>query len=67
MIMGANMGTTITNTIVSLGNLGERKMFNKSFQAATVHDFFNLYSIFIFPPIEVIFHPLEKLGGMMSN
>ena len=67
MIMGANMGTTITNTIVSLGNLGERKMFNKSFQAATVHDFFNLYSIFIFLPIEVIFHPLEKLGGAMAN
>ena len=67
MIMGANMGTTITNTIVSLGNLGERKMFNKSFQAATVHDFFNLYSIFIFLPIEAIFHPLEKLGGMMAD
>ena len=67
MIMGANMGTTITNTIVSLGNLGERKMFNKSFQAATVHDFFNLYSIFIFLPIEVIFHPLEKLGGVMAD
>lgn len=67
MIMGANMGTTITNTIVSLGNLGERRMFNKSFQAATVHDFFNLYSIFIFLPIEMIFHPLERLGGAMAD
>ncbi len=67
MIMGANMGTTITNTIVSLGNLSERSTFNKSFQAATVHDFFNLYSIVIFLPIEMIFHPLEKLGGVMSQ
>ena len=67
MIMGANMGTTITNTIVSLGNLGERKMFNKSFQAATVHDFFNLYSIVIFLPIEVMFRPLERLGGVMAD
>lgn len=67
MIMGANMGTTITNTIVSLGNIGERSMFNKSFQAATVHDFFNLYSIFIFLPIEIIFHPLERLGGVMAD
>ena len=48
MIMGANMGTTITNTIVSLGSLGERATFNRSFQAATVHDFFNLYSIVLF-------------------
>lgn len=67
MIMGANMGTTITNTIVSLGNFGERSMFNKSFQAATVHDFFNLYSILIFLPIEMIFHPLERLGGVMAD
>jgi sodium-dependent phosphate cotransporter len=67
MIMGANMGTTITNTIVSLGNFGERSMFNKSFQAATVHDFFNLYSIVIFLPIEMIFHPLERLAGVMAD
>ncbi|MDJ0908272.1 MAG: Na/Pi symporter [Woeseiaceae bacterium] len=67
MIMGANMGTTITNTLVSLGNLGERKSFNKSFQAATVHDFFNLYSIVIFLPIEMTFKPLERMGGAMSE
>ena len=67
MIMGANMGTTITNTIVSLGNIGERSMFSRSFQAATVHDFFNLYSIVIFLPIEMIFHPLERIGGVMAE
>ena len=67
MIIGANMGTTITNTIVSLGSFGERKTFSKSFQAATVHDFFNLYSILIFLPIEVLFHPLEKTGGYLAN
>ncbi len=67
MVMGANMGTTITNTIVSLGNLKEPHTFNKSFQAATVHDFFNLYSILIFLPIEVLFHPLERMAGVMSG
>jgi len=67
MIMGANMGTTITNTIVSLGNLREGDAFSRSFQAATVHDFFNLYSILIFLPIEVLFSPLEKMGGAMSE
>ncbi|SMF22969.1 solute carrier family 34 (sodium-dependent phosphate cotransporter) [Alteromonadaceae bacterium Bs31] len=66
MIMGANMGTTITNTIVSLGNIRNGKTFNKSFQAATVHDFFNLYGVLIFLPIEIMFHPLEKLAGVMS-
>lgn len=67
MIMGANMGTTITNTIVSLGNLRESDAFAKSFQAATVHDFFNLYSILIFLPIEMLFHPLERLGSTLAN
>ncbi len=67
MIMGANMGTSITNTIVSLGFLKDRASFKKSFQAATVHDFFNLFSILIFLPLEVIFHPLERIAGMMSG
>ncbi len=67
MIMGANMGTTITNTIVSLGNLRDRSAFGKSFEAATVHDFFNLYSIVIFLPVEILFHPLERLGGQLAN
>ena len=67
MVMGANMGTTITNTIVSLGNIRESKAFHRSFSAATVHDFFNLYAILIFLPIEIVFHPLERIAGMMSS
>ncbi|MEM8942685.1 MAG: Na/Pi cotransporter family protein, partial [Pseudomonadota bacterium] len=67
MIMGANMGTTITNTIVSLGNLNERGAFRKSFEAATVHDFFNLYSILVFLPVEILFHPLEHVGAELSK
>ena len=67
MIMGANMGTTITNTIVSLGNIRDGGAFNKSFQAATVHDFFNLYSILIFLPVEMLFHPLERLAAWVAT
>ncbi len=67
MVMGANMGTTITNTIVSLGNIRETKAFHRSFSAATVHDFFNLYAILIFLPIEVVFHPLQRTAGVMAS
>ena len=67
MIMGSNMGTTITNTIVSLGNVGKDKAFGRSFSAATVHDFFNLYSILIFLPIELVFHPLERAAGALAD
>ena len=41
MIMGANIGTTITNTIVSLAHAGHKEDFKRAFAAATVHDFFN--------------------------
>lgn len=67
MIMGANMGTTITNTIVSLGSLRQQAAFRRSFEAATVHDFFNLYSILIFLPVEIAFSPLERLAGALTG
>lgn len=35
MIMGANIGTTVTNTIVSLGQSMDRKMFRRAFAGAT--------------------------------
>ena len=62
MVMGANIGTTITNTLVSLGHIGDKAEFKRAFAAATVHDFFNLLSVVIFLPLEILFHPLERLG-----
>jgi sodium-dependent phosphate cotransporter len=67
MIMGANMGTTITNTIVSLGSFRERSAFRRSFEAATVHDFFNLYSILVFLPLEIALHPLETAAAWLAD
>jgi sodium-dependent phosphate cotransporter len=67
MIMGSNMGTTITNTLAALGNLREDEAFNRSFAAATVHDFFNLFTILIFLPLELLFHPLEYLSRWMAR
>ncbi|MEO1094484.1 MAG: Na/Pi symporter [Cyanobacteria bacterium J06638_28] len=67
MIMGANIGTTITNTLVSLGHVTEKAEFRRAFAAATVHDFFNLLSVVIFLPLEIFFHPLEKMGLFLAN
>jgi sodium-dependent phosphate cotransporter len=53
MIMGANIGTTITNTLVSLGSIGRRTDFRRAFAAATVHDFFNLIAVAIFLPLQI--------------
>lgn len=67
MVMGANIGTTITNTIVSLGHVRKGDEFRRAFAAATIHDFFNLLSVFIFLPLEIMFGFLEKAGAYLAN
>lgn len=67
MVMGANVGTSITNTIVSLGHVRAKAEFKRAFSAATVHDFFNLLSVVIFLPLEFAFGFLEKLGSWTSS
>lgn len=67
IIMGANIGTTITNTLVSLGNITRREEFRRSFAGATIHDFFNLICVLIFFPLELMFHFLEKTAGFFAT
>ncbi|MFH1379110.1 MAG: Na/Pi symporter [bacterium] len=60
IIMGANIGTTVTNIIVSLGHITRKEEFKRAFAGALVHDFFNLMSVCILLPLELTFHVLEK-------
>ncbi len=53
MVMGANIGTTITSTLASLGTIRRSDEFQRAFAAATIHDFFNLLTVLILFPIEV--------------
>lgn len=53
MIMGANIGTTVTNTLAALGSIRRTEEFRRAFSAATVHDFFNLYAVAILLPLEL--------------
>ncbi|XP_077333810.1 sodium-dependent phosphate transport protein 2B isoform X2 [Lithobates pipiens] len=53
IIMGANIGTSVTNTIVALMQSGDRNEFRRAFAGATVHDFFNWLSVLILLPIEI--------------
>ncbi len=62
MIMGANIGTTVTNTIVSIGHIGRGNEFRRAFAASTVHDFFNIMAVLILFPLEMIFGILEKIS-----
>jgi len=67
MVMGANIGTTVTNTIVSLGMVKQGEDFRRAFAAATIHDFFNVLSVVVFLPLEVMFGFLEKMGAYVAN
>lgn len=67
MVMGANIGTTVTNTIVSLGHMRLRKEFELAFTGAVVHDFFNLCAVIIFLPLETLFHPIQKTATFVSS
>ncbi|MBC8256598.1 MAG: Na/Pi symporter [Candidatus Marinimicrobia bacterium] len=60
MIMGANIGTTVTNTIVSIGHINRGNEFKRAFSASTVHDFFNILAVLILFPLEIAFGLIEK-------
>jgi sodium-dependent phosphate cotransporter len=60
MIMGANIGTTVTNTLASLGSIRRRDEFQRALTAATMHDFFNILAVAILLPIELATGFLER-------
>ena len=54
MIMGANIGTSVTNTIVAIGHMGDGDQLERAFAGATVHDMFNFLTVACLLPVEVI-------------
>lgn len=67
MVMGANIGTSVSNTLVSLGHAGNREEFQRAFAGATVHDFFNILSVMVLLPLEVMFGVIEKLSAWLTS
>ncbi|KNC76905.1 hypothetical protein SARC_10621 [Sphaeroforma arctica JP610] len=64
MIMGCNIGTSVTNTIVSMGQIGDVNQFRRAFAGATVHDMFNFLSVLIMLPLEAATQVLEKISNV---
>jgi len=65
MIMGANIGTSVTNTIVAIGQMGNGDQLERAFAGATVHDMFNFMTVAILFPIEIITGYLDALTRAM--
>lgn len=65
IIMGTNIGTTITNVLVSLGQIGDRDRFRRAFGGAVLHDMFNWLTVLVLLPVEVASGYLYSLSGLM--
>jgi len=67
MIMGANIGTTVTNTIVALGHMGRKEEFRRAFSVATCHDFFNYIAVVLLLPLEMLTGFLQRGATELSS
>ena len=67
IIMGANIGTSVTNLIVSFTHITRRDEFRRAFPAAAVHDIFNLLSVIVYFPLEIKFHVIERVSGFLAQ
>ena len=67
IIMGSNIGTSVTNTIVAVGNIQNDDDFRRAFQGSTVHDIFNYLCVIIFLPLQWATKFLTKLTFEMSK
>lgn len=65
MVMGSNIGTSVTNTIVAMGQMGDGDQLERAFAGATVHDMFNFLTVLILFPLEVITGYLNYLTDLI--
>ena len=67
MVMGANIGTTVTNTLVSLAHLRRSAEFMRAFAAAVVHDFFNVVIVLVLLPLELLTGAISGLAERITE
>jgi solute carrier family 34 (sodium-dependent phosphate cotransporter) len=67
IIMGANIGTTITSMLVSLGHLRRPLELQRGFAAATLHCVFNLMGVLILLPLELMTGFVSGMAVMLAG
>jgi solute carrier family 34 (sodium-dependent phosphate cotransporter) len=67
IIMGANIGTTITSTIVSLGFISRKKEFRRAVAIGSFHDFFNILTALILFPLEYHYGLLTRVSSRVAD
>jgi len=67
IVMGANIGTTVTNALVSLTHITRSREFSRAFSGAIVHDIFNILSVAIFFPLQYFTNFLGRTAIFMEQ
>ncbi|WP_462247582.1 Na/Pi symporter [Ekhidna sp.] len=67
IVLGANVGTTITSTIISMSYISKHKEFKRAVAAGTSHDFFNILTVILLFPLEVKYNFLERSSAYISS
>jgi sodium-dependent phosphate cotransporter len=66
-VMGANIGTTVTSTIVSLAHMRDTEQFERAFSAGTVHDMFNFMTVAVLFPLEIATGYLKSVTAALVD
>ncbi len=67
VVMGANIGTSVTNILVSLGHINRGPEFRRAYAAANVHDFFNVLAVLILFPLQLATNFLGILSARLAE
>lgn len=67
MVMGANIGTTLTSTLVSLSYIMNKKQFKRALSAGLLHDIFNIFTVLVLLPLEILFNLLSNLASSIAQ
>lgn len=67
IIMGANIGTTLTSTIIALGYITKKKEFERAVAAGVVHDIFNIFCVILLFPLEYYYQILSRASTQITR
>jgi len=67
IIMGANIGTSVTNLLVSLTQVKRNAEFERALSAAIVHDFFNVLAVVVIFPLQYYTNFLGRIATFLGE
>jgi solute carrier family 34 (sodium-dependent phosphate cotransporter) len=65
LLSSTNAGTSVTSTIVAVGQISNDDQFERAFAGATVNDVFNYLAVIILFPVEIITGLLNAITTRM--